>query len=87
MTQEKFTPGAIATVGSRNVKAYEYDKLSIRAALSYVSETELKRIAQKLREKGDWSGLNYNERMIMDCALEVIRLWDAKFETEFIPAI
>ena len=74
------------TVGSRNVKTFELDEYSIQIAYAHVSIEELKKIAQKARERQDWYGHDHKNDMILKVALSTIHLQEPNFKTQFIPA-
>jgi len=83
MKQEQFTPGH-KSVENRKLKSFELDKYSILIVFSNVSIIELKRIVQKHRENIDWYGFRYNDMMIFNCAMEIIKIIEPSFQTEFV---
>lgn len=75
------------STNSRMVYLGELDSYSLKAAFAIIPVDELKKAAQHLRENIDWYGRIENNGVKYDALMEVIRISDPKFETEFTPAI
>lgn len=58
----------------------------MKKTFSLLSEEKQKRLAQALREKIDWYGGSIKDNTHYRCMMEVIKAYDPKFETKFIPA-
>lgn len=74
------------TANSRIVQSGQFDSISIKTSFAMIPVSELKPIAQRLREKIDWHGRN-NDSIFYDCIMEVIHISEPKFETIFTPAV
>ena len=76
------------TANGRIIQQNCLDQYSLKVGFALVPVDVLKAIAQRLREDIDWYGENHNNsRALYISVLEVIKISEPNFETEFMPSI